>query len=125
MSLLQRQVISERKKKRLIFYTIFIIALFYIAMNLVGENGFFKYIELKNRKARLEKEIAELLDDNRRLRAQIEALKDDPFYIEKQAREEFGLAGPDEYIFEYENPSAPSWWRGNSSPPAFNSLPKR
>jgi len=100
--LLQRQIISERKRRRLVFYTVFIIALLYIFVNLIGDNGLFRYIELKDRKERLEKEIVTLLDENKRLKTQIEALKSDPFYIEKQAREDFGLAGPDEYIFEYE-----------------------
>ncbi|MFN3739903.1 MAG: FtsB family cell division protein [Thermodesulfovibrionales bacterium] len=101
-TLLQRQVISERKKKRLIFYTLFVIALLYIVVNLIGDNGLFRYIELKNKKISIESEIALLIEENKRLRSQIEALKGDPFYIEKQAREDLGLAGPDEYIFEYE-----------------------
>lgn len=101
-SLLQRQVISERKKRRLIFYTLFVVALLYIAVNLIGDNGLFRYIELRNKKRAIESEITLLIEENKRLRSQIEALRGDSFYIEKQAREDLGLARPDEYIFEYE-----------------------
>lgn len=101
-SLLQRQVISERKKKRLIFYTVFFIALLYIILNIIGDNGIFKFIELKKRKEGLEREIYRITEENRRLENQIEALRNDPFYIEKQAREDLGFSKPGEHIFEYE-----------------------
>ncbi len=101
-SLLQRQVISERKKRRLVFYTLFVVAFLYIVVNLVGDNGLFKYLELRNKKISIEAEITLLIEENKRLRSQIEAFRGDPFYIEKQAREDLGLARPDEYIFEYE-----------------------
>lgn len=100
--LLQRQVISERKRKRLIFYIVFIVSLLYIFLNLIGDNGIFTYLELKKRRDTLERELIVLNEEIKRLRQEIEALKDDPFYIERHAREEFGLAGPGEYIFEYE-----------------------
>ncbi len=100
--LLQRQVISERKRKRLIFYTVFIVSLLYIFVNLIGDNGIFRYLELKKKRDNLERELSVLAEENSRLRQEIEALRNDPFYIEKHAREDFGLAGPGEYIFEYE-----------------------
>lgn len=101
-SLLQRQVISERKRKRLIFYTVFVVALLYIIMNLIGENGILRYVELKKRRDTLQEEILDLSVQNKALKTQIELLKNDPFYIEKYAREDFGLAAPGEHIFEYE-----------------------
>ena len=36
------------------------------------------------------------------LKLQLKSLKDDPFYREKLAREEYGLSKPDEYIFQYD-----------------------
>lgn len=100
--LLQRQVISERKKKRLIFYSLFFVAFLYILVNLIGDNGLLRYIELRNKKKSIEAEIITLAEENKSLKIQIDLLKDDPFYIEKQAREDFGLARPDEFIFEYD-----------------------
>lgn len=100
--LLQRQVISERKKKRVIVYTLFFVALLYILVNLIGENGLLRYIELKDKKRAIEAEILALAEENRMLKNQIELLRDDPFYIEKKAREDLGLARPDEFIFEYD-----------------------
>ncbi len=100
--LLVKQVILERKRKRIAFYTFVVIFLIYILINLIGNNGLFTYLSLKERKNAIEKEIASLREENARLRAYIEALKSDPYYIEKLAREEYGLSKPGEYIFEYE-----------------------
>ncbi len=48
---------------------------------------------------RLEKEIAMLRETNESLRSEIKALKEDPFYIEKTARDHLGLTKPGEIIY--------------------------
>ncbi|MGQ9569756.1 MAG: FtsB family cell division protein [Thermodesulfovibrionales bacterium] len=60
-------------------------------------------MEINNKKVQLENQIKELENENKKLRSDIKLLKDDPFYKEKIAREEFGLARPDEYIFQYDD----------------------
>jgi cell division protein FtsB len=40
--------------------------------------------------------------ENLQIRSQIKLLKEEPYFKEKYAREEFGLAKPDEYIFQYD-----------------------
>ena len=49
--------------------------------------------------AELEKEIAILKEANERFRSEIKALKEDPFYIEKTARDDLGLTKPGEIIY--------------------------
>lgn len=103
MSELRRQVLSEIKRRRLIFITIAILTLSYISIIFVfGDSGLIKYIEMKGKKAKLEKEIKEIELMNVRLRKELQLLKENPFYIEKYAREEYRMARPDEYIFMYE-----------------------
>lgn len=103
MSELRRQVLSEIKRRRLIFITIAILTLSYISIIFVfGDSGLIKYIEMKEKKAKLEKEIKEIELMNVRLRKELQLLKENPFYIEKYAREEYRMARPDEYIFMYE-----------------------
>lgn len=103
MSELRRQVLSEIKRRRLIFITIAILTLSYISIIFVfGDSGLIKYIEMKEKKAKLEKEIKEIELMNVRLRKELQLLKENPFYIEKYAREEYRMARPDEYIFIYE-----------------------
>jgi cell division protein FtsB len=102
-NLLRKQVLSELRKRRLIFFTIILLSFIYLATSfLFGDMGFFRYKELTQKKARLENQIHALSEDNEQLKSQIKLLKEEPFYTEKHAREDFGLAKPDEFIFLYD-----------------------
>jgi len=103
MTTLEKQVNSEVKKKQMIFFTVIILTLLYLSISLVfGDMGLFKYIELNRTRKNLEQQIAQISNQNEQLRLQLKSLKDDPFYREKLAREEYGLSRPDEYIFQYD-----------------------
>jgi len=102
-NLLEKQVIAEAKKNRMIFFTIIVLSFFYLSISLVfGDMGLVKYFELKKTRKNLEQQIAEVHQQNEQLKLQLKSLKDDPFYREKVAREEYGLSKPDEYIFQYD-----------------------
>lgn len=102
-NLLRQQVVTEVKKKRLIFFTFMLLSFVYLSINLVfGDMGFFRYLELNRTRRTLERQLVELSRQNEEIRTQIKLLKEDPFFREKLAREEFGLARPDEYIFKYD-----------------------
>jgi cell division protein FtsB len=101
---LRQQVIIERKRRNIIFFTIIILTFLYIGTELIyGDMGLISYLKIKKVKNALEAEINTLEKENKILESQIKALKEDPYYIEKYAREEFGLAKPDEYIFQFQN----------------------
>lgn len=73
-----------------------------IALTMVfGEMGLIKYFHLKKAKSILQHEIADMDKDNKVMKTQVDALKSDPYYIEKKAREEFGMAKKGEYIFQF------------------------
>ena len=102
-NLLRKQVVSEVKKRRLIFFTFVVLSFLYLTISLLfGDVGLLRYLELNKTKKGLEKQLVEINRQNEQIRTQIKLLKEDPFYKEKLAREEFGLARPDEYIFKYE-----------------------
>ncbi len=102
-NLLRKQVVSEVKKRRLIFLTFVVLSLVYLSISLIfGDAGLMRYLELNRTKRGLERQLVEINRQNAQIRTQIKLLKEDPFYKEKLAREEFGLAKPDEYIFQYE-----------------------
>lgn len=102
-NLLRKQVVSEVKKRRLIFLTFVVLSFVYISISLFfGDAGLLRYFELNRTKRGLERQLVEISRQNEQIRTQIKLLKEDPFYKEKFAREEFGLAKPDEYIFQYE-----------------------
>ncbi|MDI6890706.1 MAG: septum formation initiator family protein [Thermodesulfovibrionales bacterium] len=103
-NLLRKQVVSEVKKRRLIFFTVILLGFIYLAISLIfGDMGLLRYVELNKKKAHLERQVKEMEKENEQLRSEIKSLKEDPFYKEKHAREEFGLARPDEYIFRYDD----------------------
>ena len=102
-NLLRKQVMSEVKKKRLIFLTFVVLCFIYLSISLVfGDMGLFRYLELNRTKKNLESQLSEINKQNEQLRTQLKLLKEDPFYREKLAREEYGLSKPNEYIFQYD-----------------------
>ena len=102
-NLLRQQVSSEMRKRRLIFYTVMLLSFIYLFVSLIfGDMGVLKYRELSKKKTRLQMQIQEMEQENLHIRSQIKSFKEDPFYAEKHAREDFGLAKPDEYIFQYD-----------------------
>ncbi len=102
-NLLRKQVASEMKRRRLIFYTVITLSFIYLLISLLfGDMGFLKYRELLTKKTCLEAQVRDMERDNLQIRSQLKLLKEDPYFKEKYAREEFGLAKPDEYIFQYD-----------------------
>ncbi|MCJ7483561.1 MAG: septum formation initiator family protein [Thermodesulfovibrionales bacterium] len=102
-NLLRKQVTSELKKRRLIFFTLTLLSILYLIINvLFGDMGLIRYVELRKTKASLEAQVKEIEQDNKKLRSQLKSIKEDPFIKEKHAREDYGLAKPDELIFQYD-----------------------
>jgi cell division protein FtsB len=100
---LRKQVASERKKRKLIFLTVVFLSFLYLLITLIfGDMGLLQYRELFAKKMHLEAQVKEIERDNARIRSEITSIREDPYYKEKHAREDFGLAKPDEYIFQYD-----------------------
>jgi cell division protein FtsB len=67
---------------------------------MVGERGFWEVYKYSRHLQRIESRIRTLEEENQRLRMQVTGLRSDPYQVEKFAREDLGLARPDEVIFE-------------------------
>jgi cell division protein FtsB len=65
-----------------------------------GERGFFEVYRFSRHLKHVESRIRALEEENGRLRRQVIGLRSDPDQVEKLAREDLGLARPDEIIFE-------------------------
>lgn len=65
------------------------------------ENGIPKVHEVIKIKNRLEKDVEYLQNENERLVYQIEAMKTDPFWLEKIAREELNMGLPGEIVYKF------------------------
>ena len=100
---LRRQVASEVRKRRLIFFTIFLLSFFYLLISLIfGDMGLLHYKNLYKTKTRLEAQIKEIEVENEQLKSQIKSINEDPYMKEKHAREDYGLAKPGEIIIQYD-----------------------
>ena len=99
---LRQQVTREQRKQTYIFLAFMAVALAYLCYTLVfGDMGLIKYLELNRNKSRIENEISKVNRENKALSEQVNSLKKDPYFIEKFAREEYGMAKPNEIIFQY------------------------
>jgi cell division protein FtsB len=99
---LRRQVASEKRKRHLIFLTVFLLGFFYLIISLLfGDMGLLRYKELYKTKNRLEAQIKEIETENELLRSQVKAVREDPYTQEKHAREDYDLARPGEIIIQY------------------------
>ena len=83
--------------------TIMLLSFLYLGITFFfGNTGFVRYLDLNHTKSSLERDIAGIEAKNRQIKNELKLLKENPFYIEKHAREDFDMARPDEYIFTYE-----------------------
>ena len=101
---LRSQVRGEIKKRKLIFFTIVLIGIAYLLISFIfRDQGLIKYLEISKKKFNLEKEIVGLQKENEQLRKDLKAIKEEPFYVEKYAREEYGLVRPGEIVIIDDN----------------------
>jgi cell division protein FtsB len=71
-----------------------------LLQDVFGTHGLLAMRRAQKEAARVQLEIDQINQENRRLQANVKALKTDPAAIERIAREEMGLARPGEYIFK-------------------------
>ena len=60
------------------------------------------YIEARNEERRLKQQLTDLRAENERLKREIYLMTTDPFYLEKYARDAYGLAASNELIYKFE-----------------------
>jgi cell division protein FtsB len=70
-----------------------------------GANGMLIYSHKRTEYRALNKEILELKQENQQLNQRVDALKNDPKAIEKEAREQLRLARPGEVIYTLPQPA--------------------
>jgi cell division protein FtsL len=77
---------------------LFVLAL--LVHDVFGTHGFLAMRRTRNEIGKVQKEIERLNKENRQLADEVKALKTDPRYIEKIAREDLGLAKDGEVIIK-------------------------
>ena len=93
----------DKKKKSLEYWIVWLLflALFFIFFSIFGQNGLLKIGDLKKARLILTKEVIALREENDAIRKEISGLKEDPFFIEKVAREELNLVRSNEIVYYF------------------------
>ncbi|MBI2876383.1 MAG: septum formation initiator family protein [Candidatus Tectomicrobia bacterium] len=76
-------------------------ALLLLGSSLWGERGWLELRRARQEKAHMQEQIQGLERENQVLRREIAALREDPYLVEKIAREELGLVKPGEIVYEF------------------------
>lgn len=101
---LKQQLNREKNRKMKIVIFLFLSIFIFLSYNFFfGKMGYLKYVELKKNEKKLITEIREISQQNISLKKEIDLLKKDQQYLEKYAREKFGLVKPGEMVFQFEN----------------------
>jgi len=90
--------------KRLFTAGIVLIGCLALWKFVVGEMGVVKYYRMSAHASDLRKEIGHMKTDNARLSKEVAALKSDPAFLERMARDKIGLARPGEVVYYYGDP---------------------
>jgi len=94
---------NNRRKKLLIAGGV-LLSLYFLISFIFGDMGLVKYYRMKSQCNALAEDIGKLKQDNARLRKDVYALKSDPAYLERIARDKLGLARPGEIVYYYGEP---------------------
>ncbi len=89
------------RRKKFLFAAAILFSLYLLASFILGEMGLVKYYRMKAQYNTLKDEIAKLRSDNARLTGEVGALRSDPAYLERIARDKLGLARPGEIVYYY------------------------
>ena len=87
--------------KRLLVAAGILLGLGFLWSLIVGEMGVVKYYRMSAHARLLRSEIEHMKKDNARLSREVEALRTDPAFIERMARDKIGLARPGEVVYYY------------------------
>lgn len=93
-----RQVIRDYKFWLMVSL---LLSLGLIGMAILGKDGFLQVQALEQELRAIQARIQALQEENDLLRQEVYALKYDPYFIEKLAREELGLVRPGEIVFQF------------------------
>lgn len=92
--------LSEANRKKVLLYCVFIITVIG-AWSVFGTYGLLKYYWVAKELNEVLSQNEQLHEANSALQQEIHKLKKDPVYLEKMARQQFGLIKKNEVIYEF------------------------
>jgi cell division protein FtsB len=89
------------KRNKIVVATGIVVLFSFLFVIGLGDRGAVDLYQLRLRKVRLDTSNVELKKENRALYRSIERLKHDPGFIENIARNELGMVGKDEVVYQF------------------------
>ena len=102
---LPRRTPTPRRTGR---YVLLLVTILLVANAFVAERGLIALLRANQAHARLRQVIDTLRAENSRLHRYVEALRDEPRFIEDLARRELGMISPGEQLFIVKTTTAPA-----------------
>lgn len=97
---LRKQVVTEIRLRRYFWNILLSLGLVYMAGSMLfGDMGLVRYLQLNERQASIQMELDRIMQQNRLAAGKLTSLSTDNFYVEKNARESFGMSSKDEFVF--------------------------
>jgi len=94
--------LTEVRLRRYFWTTALSLTLLYLlGATLFGDMGILRYLQLNERRDAIQMELDAIMEQKMNIASRLDSLNSDNFYAEKHARESFGMASEDEYIFIY------------------------
>ena len=90
-----------RLRRRWPIYLLGSLILLLLLVTIVGERGALHLWRLRGEKSRLDEQNYWLQRDNETLRQKVSRIRNDNYYLEKLAREEFNMVRPGEVIYRF------------------------
>jgi len=94
--------LSRRSLAWLLPFGLLVYALFSVPLKILSEEGLPRYRKLQEQLARIRRENTALATDIERLNHEVTSLLHDPSAVERIARDELGMVGDGEVLFQFE-----------------------
>jgi cell division protein FtsB len=95
------KIARNARRNIVLFAAGILLVLYFLASLILGEMGVVKYYRMKAQYTTLTEDIAKLKQDNAKLVKDVHALRSDPAYLERIARDKLGLARQGELVYYY------------------------
>ena len=93
-----------RSSAALLPFSLMVMAIMAVPTLVLDEQGLPRYRHLRGELQELRESNEELVREIATLKGQIEALRSDPAYVERIARDELGMVRAEEFVFQFPPP---------------------
>lgn len=90
-----------RKSAALLPFSLMVMAVMTVPTLVLDEQGLPRYRHLREELGELRESNEELVREIAALKAEVEALRTDPAYVERIARDELGMVRDEELVFQF------------------------